>query len=175
MSIQPILSQLEMAYSKSNMNINRNDNIMFTSSFNLMDTLESLICRIKECQERALLGATPYTVPQVVNNTMHLFLQSGVFPMREFEAWDAVTVKTWPVLKTFVQGAYQRQCKLIASSIRTTRGQMGYAPNQNMSGRYSRCCGFNNWENVGKRIPRWGVMHAHGACISRSSQGMLDC
>jgi hypothetical protein len=39
-------------------------------------------------------------------------------------------IRTWPVLKTFVHGAYAR--KLIASNIRNTTGQQGYVPNQNM-------------------------------------------
>jgi hypothetical protein len=93
-----------------------------------MDTPESLFRRIEECQEIAVLGGAPYSVPQIVGNMMYLFLQSGIFPTREFETWDAVPAarKTWPTLKTFVQQAYQR--KLIASSLRNTSGQMGYAP-----------------------------------------------
>ncbi len=95
-----------------------------------MDTPKSLFHRIKECQEITLLGDTLFMVPQAVNNTMHFFLQSRIFQRREFEAWDAVAAKTWPVLKKFVQGAYQR--KLVALSIRSTTGQMGYVPNQNI-------------------------------------------
>ncbi len=56
--------------------------------------------------------------------------QVRIFPTREFENWDAVQDKTWPVLKLFVNGAYAR--KLIASNIRNMMGQQGYAPNQNM-------------------------------------------
>ncbi len=48
---------------------------------------------------------------------------------REFKDWDAVPNKTWPVLKTFVHGAYA--CKLVASNIRNTTGQQGCVP-QNM-------------------------------------------
>ena len=128
MSIQAILSQLETTFGKPTANIIWNNNVTFTSPFSPVDTPESLFRRIEECQEIVILGATPYTVPQIVNNTMHL-LQSGIFPTREFETWDNITPKTWPALKTFVQGAYQR--KLVASSIRNTSGQMGYTPTQN--------------------------------------------
>jgi hypothetical protein len=60
---------------------------------------------------------------------MHLLLKSGIFPTREFKQWDAVQNKMWPVLKTFIHGAYAR--KLVAANIRTTMGQQGYVP-QNM-------------------------------------------
>ncbi len=79
----------------------------------------------------AVLGGATHSVQQIVGNTMFLFLQSGIFPNREFKVWDATPAanKTWPTLKTFVQQAYQR--KLVAASFRNTSGQMGYAPNQN--------------------------------------------
>jgi hypothetical protein len=67
---------------------------------------------------------------QLVNNTMHLLLKSGIFPTREFKSWDAVQNKTWPVLKMFVHGTYAG--KLVASNIRNTTGQQGYVPDQNM-------------------------------------------
>ena len=128
MSIQDILDQLKSTYGKPSSAISFHNNTIFTSTFSAMDTPESLFRRIKECQEIAVLGGAPYLVPQIVGNTMYLFLQSGIFPTREFETWDAVPVanKTWPTLKNFVQQAYQ--CKLIASSLCNTSGQMGYAP-----------------------------------------------
>ena len=64
-----------------------------------------------------------------MGNTMYLLLQAGIFPTREFEAWDAIVGKTWPVLKTFVQAAFQR--RLVATGLRNTSGQQGYAANQN--------------------------------------------
>ena len=131
MSIQEILAQLETTFGKPSAYLAFQNNTIFTSPFSAMDTPESLFQRIEECQEVAVLGGTPYSVRQIVNTTMYLFLQSGIFPTREFEVWDAYppTNKTWPSLKTFVQQAYQR--KLVASSFRNTSGQMGYAPNHN--------------------------------------------
>jgi hypothetical protein len=131
MSIQEILGQLEATFGKSSVAISFHNNTVFTSIFCAMDTPESLFRRIEECQEVAVLGGAPYLVPQIVGNTMFLFLQSGILPTREFEVWDTVPAanKTWPNLKTFVQQAYQR--KLIAASLRNTSGQMGYAPTQN--------------------------------------------
>jgi hypothetical protein len=105
------------------------NNTRFTSPFDQREAPEHLFHRIEECQEIAILGGAPYTVQQIMGNTMYLLLQSGIFPTREFEAWDAVVVKTWPVLKTFVQQAYQR--RLIAAGLRNTSGQQGYTANQN--------------------------------------------
>ena len=129
MSIQLILAQLKTLYGKQTANIIWNNNILFTSNFNPLDAPEALFHRIEQCQEVAIIGVTPYTAAQLVNNTMPLLLKSGVFPTREFEQWGAVQNKTWPVLKTFIHGAYVR--KLIVANIRTTTGQQGYVP-QNM-------------------------------------------
>ena len=131
MSIQEILAQLECTFGKPSAAISFHNNSVFTSPFSATETPESLFRRIEECQEVAVLGGAPYTVQQIVGNTMFLFLQSGIFPNREFEVWDAYPSvdKTWPNLKTFVQQAFQR--KLIASSLRNTSGQMGYTPNHN--------------------------------------------
>ena len=108
MSIQTILSQLETTFGKPTAAITFNNNTLFTSSFSPVDTPETLFRRIEECQEIAVLGSVLYSVQQIIGNTMILFLQSGIFPHREFETWDAVPNKTWPALKTFVQQAYQR-------------------------------------------------------------------
>lgn len=124
MTIQAILLQLETTFGRQSATVLFNNNATFASPFNPMDTLETLFHRIEECQEIAVLGGAPYTVEQTVGTTMYLFQQSGIFPMREFEMWDAV-----PALKLHVQGAFQ--CKLIANSMCNTSGAMGYAPNQN--------------------------------------------
>ncbi len=129
MSIQLILAQLENLYGKPMANIIWNNNILFTTNFNPVDAPETLFHQSKQCQEVAIIGATPYTAAQLVNNMMHLLLKSGIFSTREFKSWDAIPNKTWPVLKTFVHGAYAR--KLVALNIRNMTGQQGYVP-QNM-------------------------------------------
>ena len=129
MTVQEILSELETTFGRPSGTVLFNNNTTFAGPFNPMDTPETLFRRIEECQEIAVLGGAPYTNMQIVGTTMYLFQQSGIFPTREFETWDAVPAKTWPALKLHVQGAYQR--KLVASSMRATSGAMGYAPNQN--------------------------------------------
>ena len=85
-SIQLILVQLENLDGKPTVNIIWNNNILFTANFNPVDAPETLFHQIKQCQEVAIIGATPYTAVQLVNNTMHLLLKSGIFPTREFES-----------------------------------------------------------------------------------------
>ena len=43
---------------------------------------------------------------QIINNAVRLLQQSGIFPLKEFDTWDAITPKTYPTLKTFIQEAY---------------------------------------------------------------------
>jgi hypothetical protein len=129
MTIQAILSQLETTFGRPSVTVLFQNNATFASPFSPMDTPESLFQRIEECQEIAVLGGAPYTDAQIVGTTMYSFMQSNIFPTKEFETWEAITPKTWPALKLQVQSACQR--KLIATSFRNTSGQMGYAPNHN--------------------------------------------
>ena len=129
MTIQDILAQLETTFARPTSTIVFNNNTRFTAPFDQRETPENLFHRIEECQEIAILGGAPYTVNQIMGNTMYLLLQSGIFPTREFESWDAVVAKSWPALKTFVQQAYQR--RLVASGLRNTSGQQGYTTHQN--------------------------------------------
>ena len=54
-------------------------------------------------------------------------MQSGIFPIKEFETWDAMPNKTYPGLKTFIHEAYTR--RLTAISLRNTAGSLGYVGN----------------------------------------------
>jgi hypothetical protein len=63
---------------------------------------------------------------------VRLLQQLGIFPLKEFDNWDAITLKTYPALNTFIHEAYTR--RLMALQLRNTTGTRGYAPiiNQNM-------------------------------------------
>ena len=91
-----------------------------------------LFNRIKQCQEIQILAQDPYTPKQIINNVVRLLQQSGIFPLKEFDTWDAITPKTYPTLKTFIHKAYTR-C-LTALQLQNTTGTQGYAPynNQNL-------------------------------------------
>jgi hypothetical protein len=53
-------------------------------------------------------------------------MQASIFPMKEFDDWEAVTPKTYPALKTFIAAAYTH--RILLQQLRNTAGQMGYAP-----------------------------------------------
>ncbi len=49
---------------------------------------------------------------------------SNIFPLKEFDTWEATAAKTYPALKTFFQEACGR--RLTAIELRKTTGQTGY-------------------------------------------------
>jgi hypothetical protein len=58
-------------------------------------------------------------------------MQSSIFPLKEFDDWEAITPKTYRALKTFIGAAYT--CCTLAMQLCNTVLQMGYTPqNQNM-------------------------------------------
>ena len=71
------------------------------------DAPEVLLCGIKDCQEVQILGEYPYTAQQLLNNSVRLLLQCGLYT-HEFENWDLklASDKIWTNLKTFVQECY---------------------------------------------------------------------
>jgi hypothetical protein len=75
------------------------------------------------------IGNLPYSKEQIIANTVGILLQANIFPLKEFGTWDAVTLKSYPTLKTFIHAAYGR--RLTALVLRSTSGQNGYA-NQTM-------------------------------------------
>ena len=69
-----------------------------------------LFRRIEDCQEVQILGEDPYTAQQLLNNAVHLLLQTRLYN-RDFKDWDRKIAadKTWTTLKTFVQECYTRR------------------------------------------------------------------
>jgi hypothetical protein len=51
-------------------------------------------------------------------------MQANIFPLKEFDDWEAITPKTYPALKIFIGRAYLR-C-ILAQQLCNTAGQMGY-------------------------------------------------
>ena len=126
MSIMDMLDQLETTYGKPNaMTLFANDTL-FRSAFNPNDAPEALFHCIEQCQEIAVLACDPYSNVQVINNAVRLLMQTSIFPMKEFDDWEAVTPKTYPTLKKFIVAAYT--CHILSQQLRNMAGQMGYAP-----------------------------------------------
>jgi hypothetical protein len=86
-----------------------------------------LFYRTEQCQEIQIIGQDPYSPTHIINVVVRLLMQSGIFPINEFETWDAMPNKTYPGLKTFIHEAYTR--RLTAISLRNTAGSLGYVGN----------------------------------------------
>ena len=126
MSIMNMLDQLETTHGKLGaMTLFANDTL-FCSAFNPNDAPKALFHHIKQCQEIVILVCDPYSKVQVINNPVRLLMQASIFPMKEFDDWEAVTPKTYPALKTFIVAAYTR--RILSQQLRNMAGQMGYAP-----------------------------------------------
>ena len=89
----------------------------------ILDQL-SLIYR-QQTPEKALLSQNPYTDKQLITNTIHLLLTSGLY-IRTFKDWDqlAEAAKTWIELRRLIQEAFQCRLNMTAP----TAGHQGYAP-----------------------------------------------
>ncbi len=112
MSILEMLDQPEGTCGKPDtMTLFTNDTL-FRSSFNPANAPKALFYRIEQCQEIKVLACGPYSDMQVINNAIRLLMQASIFPLKEFDNWEAVTPKMYPALKTFIMGAYRR-CILV--------------------------------------------------------------
>ena len=74
--------------------------MLFRSVYSPQEAPEVLFRRIKDCQEVQILGEDPYTAQQLLNNAVHLLLQTGLYT-RDFEDWDRKIAadKKWTNLK----------------------------------------------------------------------------
>jgi hypothetical protein len=132
MSIRAILEQLEGLYVKLDMMTIHQNNLLFRSPFLPSEAPEMLLYRIEQCQEIQMIAEDPYTPKQIISNAIRLLMVSGIIPLKEFDTWDAMPNKTYPILKTFVHEAYTRG--LTSIQLCNTAGQQGYVqnPNHNM-------------------------------------------
>jgi hypothetical protein len=79
-----------------------NKDKIFRTDFLPYHAPELLFLQVEQCQKVAIVACNPYSVKQLIANMIHLFLQSGIIPMKEFEEWEVTINKTWISLKTFV-------------------------------------------------------------------------
>ncbi len=124
MSVCLIIEQLETLYGKPNTMLLINNDVLFQSPFPATKAPEILFYRIKQCQEIQTITQDPYMPKQMIGNAVRLLMQSGIFPLKEFNVWEATPVKSYPSLKTFIHEAYPR--RLMAMQLRNMVGQQGY-------------------------------------------------
>ena len=126
MTILVILDQLKALYGKPDTMTLFGNNTLFRSPFPANEAPEMLFYRIEQCQEIQILAQDPYTPTQIINNAVRLLQQSGIFPLKEFDTWDATIIKTYPALKMFIQEAYT--CRLMALQLQNTMGHKDMLP-----------------------------------------------
>jgi hypothetical protein len=131
MTVLVILEQLETSYGKPDTMTLFGNGALFQSPIPANKAPEMLFYRIKQCQEIQILAQDSYSPTQIINNAVRLLQQSGIFPLKEFNTWDAITPKTYPALKTFIHEAYT--CCLTALQLHNMTGTQGYAPNNNQN------------------------------------------
>jgi hypothetical protein len=125
MSIINILIQLQVLYGKPNMMTLYTIDTLFCSLMTTGNSPKMLFYRIEECQEIQRIGNLPYSEEQIIANAVRILLKANIFPLKKLDAWEAVTPKTYPALKTFIHAAYG--CRLTALALCSTSGQNGYA------------------------------------------------
>ena len=123
MSIREMIAQLEGSYGNPDMMTLFTNNTLFCSVFNPNNTPKTIFYRIEQCQEIQVLIRDPYSNVQVINNAIRLLMQSSIFPLKEFDDWEAITPKTYPTLKTFIAVAYTQ--RLLSQQLGNIAGQMG--------------------------------------------------
>jgi hypothetical protein len=129
MSILDILTQLQDSYGKPTMMMLYQNNVKFRAAMEPTDSPEMLFYRIEQYQEIQCIGKLPYSDDQIIANTVRVLIQLNIFPLKEFNTWEATAQKTYPDLKTFMHEAYGRH--LTAMALRSMSGQNGYS-NQTM-------------------------------------------
>jgi hypothetical protein len=61
---------------------------------------------------------------QLITNTVLVLRKANIFPVKDFDDWEAVQPKIWATMKTFFHEAFTR--RLNAISMNPTSGQHGY-------------------------------------------------
>ncbi len=105
MSVLDILIQLQDSYGKPDMMTIFKNETLYRSPMAHSDSPEILFYRIKQCQEVQIIGNVPFTMEQIILNAVRILIESNLLPTKEFDAWEAIPIKTWATLKTFFQAA----------------------------------------------------------------------
>jgi hypothetical protein len=116
MSVNVIFDQLQDSYGKPNMLL-FNSYTLFRSPMTPTDLPKMLFYRIKQCQEIQHIEKT-----KIIASAVRILFQANIFPLRDFDTWEASATKTYPALKTFFHEAYGQ--RLSALALRSTSGQM---------------------------------------------------
>ncbi len=106
MSLRAIIDQLMANYGMPDAMVLFSNDTLFRSPFPFTEAHEMLFFRTEQCQEIQIIGQDSYSQTHIINVVVRLLMQSGIFPLKEFETWDTMPNKTYPGLKTFIHEAY---------------------------------------------------------------------
>ena len=107
MLIRDIHTQLQHLYGKPTMIMLFQNDVTFRIPIAPTDSPEMLFYQIEQCQEIQKNGKLPYSNKQIIlANAVRILIQSNLFPLKEFDTWEAITPKSYPALKTFIHEAY---------------------------------------------------------------------
>jgi hypothetical protein len=123
-SICLIIEQLETLYGKPNTMSLFHNGALFRNPLPTTNASEMLFYQIEQRQEIQTIAQDLYTPKQTFGNTVRLLMQLGIFPLKELDTWEAVPIKSYPILKMLIHEAYFR-C-LMAIQMQNTVGQQGY-------------------------------------------------
>jgi hypothetical protein len=94
MRVRSILEQLEGSYGKPDMMTIHQNDLLFRSPFLPSKAPEMLFYRIKQCQDIQTIAEDPYTPKQIISNAVRLLMALETFPLKEFDTWEALPIKT---------------------------------------------------------------------------------
>jgi hypothetical protein len=107
MRLLDILDQLSTTYGQPTPVVLEANDYIFLSPTLAADAPKILFRHIKKCTEKALLGQNPYTNKQLIANTIHLPLTTGLY-IHALEDWEQLLEpnKTWIELRWLIQDAF---------------------------------------------------------------------
>jgi hypothetical protein len=106
------------------------NNTLFRSAMTPGNSPKMLFYQIKQYQEIQCVRKIPYLKDQIIVAAICILVQSNIFPLKEFNRWEAMATKTYPALKMFIHKVYG--CHLTAMELRNMSGQNGYGLKQNI-------------------------------------------
>ena len=106
MTIIEILDHLQDSYGKPNLMTLFNKDTLFHSPMTPCNSPEMLFYRIEQCQEIQHIQKVLYSDNQIIDTAVRILVMSNMFLLKEFDAWESITSKTYPALKTFFHKAY---------------------------------------------------------------------
>ena len=83
-------------YGKPNAMVLFNNDMLFRIPFPSTEAAEMLLYCTEQCQEIQIIGQDPYFLMHIINFVVRFLMQSGNFPIKEFETWKTCQTRRIP-------------------------------------------------------------------------------